>query len=239
LLRQIAGFVFDYIFTGKPRSLGGDHNAKLVEYGVARFGKMGHILGDEPLAILAAVHYFTNNTPWSLQYFLLEEVCTPNDTARGTALEHLGAYLLAAAFRLPRRLSDIFEFVGVSDLGNQRAHLVAIHQSSHGTLEYTPVDIFSSQQGTYILGHSARTEAETLSWLSDPKRVAFCFPAHTFGPDLILFLLLEDGTLLRVLLQFKYRSTMGPKATAEAYRTTDPSQFVSQLTNSGKPQARP
>jgi hypothetical protein len=40
LLRQIAGFIFDYIFNGKPRHVGSSNTDKLVEYGIARFGNL-------------------------------------------------------------------------------------------------------------------------------------------------------------------------------------------------------
>lgn len=243
LLRQIAGFVFDYIFNGKPRGLGSVNNVKLVEYGFARFGTSENVLADEPLPLLAATHHFTVRTPWNLDYFLLEGVSTSNDSARGTAVEQLGAYILALAFRSPRRLSDVFQFIGVNDLGKEAATLVALHKVNGGPV-CTPIDISSNQRGAYILGHSTRTEMESLSWVRDPKRTAFCFPVHTLGPDLILFLQLSDLSILRVLVQFKHinTKTMGPQDTADAYRTTDPSQFFSQskpIHKAASPQLRP
>jgi hypothetical protein len=205
----------------------------LVEYGVARFGLEGSVEGivaDEPLALLAAVHHFTTNSAWSFRHFLQDALSTSNDSSRGFAFEHFGAFLLAMAFRSPARLSSVFRFAGSNSLENENAQLVALHKTDGGGFVCNPVNIFSNEGPTYTLGHTARTELETLSWLHDPKRTVFCFPAKSVGPDAILVLELSDRRVVSVLVQFKQltKDTLGPQATAKAFETTDPQQFNSR-----------
>jgi hypothetical protein len=130
-------------------------------------------------------------------------------------------------------LSTVFQFVGAHELENEVAELVAIHKNDAGFV-CSPVDISSGMRPTYILGRTPRTEAETLSWLQNPQRTVFCFPAKTVGPDLMLFLRLSDNSIIRVLVQFKHenQNAMGPRDTADAFRTTDPNWFISCLAES-------
>ena len=192
--------------------MGGSDYEKLVEYGVARFGNLKDIIADEPLALLAAIHYFTTETPWSLSYLLIDGLCHPNEGARGIAFEQFGVYLLALAFRTPTRLSKVLKFAGKSEIRGEVGQLVAIHLNQAGEFVCHPVDITSDMRPTCILGRSPRTENGTLSWLKDPKGSVLCFPAHTVGPDLILLLQLSDSRIVRVLVQFKYTTsnTIGP-----------------------------
>lgn len=237
LLRQVAGFMLDYIFNGKPRNLGSLADERLVEYGVARFGDKKEIIVDEPLALLAAVHYFVTETSWSLRYFLKDGLTTANESARGIAFEHLGAYLIGLAFRSPARLSDVFQFIVSHELANEVAELVAIDKTDGGFV-CNPVDISSETGPTYILGRSPQTPEHTRNWLLNPGRTVFCFPAKAVGPDLILLLRLSsDHSLIRVLVQFKHLSgsNMKPYDTEIAFNTTDPNQFVSQFTRSSSP----
>jgi len=231
LLRQIAGCVFDYIFHGDPRDFIRPEDAKLVEYGVARFGHAkDRITTDEPLTLLAVAGHCTTHTGWSLSYFLQEGVTHSTASARGIALEYFGAYALALAFSSPTRLGDVFDFLGVNrDLENETGHLVAVHKQEESFVAY-PVDTKSSFLPTYTLGRKYRTSEETLSWLKDPDRVAFCFPAQNVGPDLILVLQLSDG-LLRVVVQFKHSMTnQSRQQTIDALESTDPRKLNSRAT---------
>ena len=200
----------------------------MVEYGVARFGlDKGSITADEPLALLAAANYFTNQTGWSLSFFLKAGLAHPNASARGYALEYFGAYALALAFSSPTRLGDVFKFLGAnSDLENETGHLVAVQKQEESFVAY-PVDAKSSSLPTYTLGRRYRTSEETLSWLKNPDRIALCFPGHIVGPDLILVLQLSDG-LLRVVVQFKHSmKDQDRQQTIDALGSTDPRKLNS------------
>jgi hypothetical protein len=230
LLHQVAGFIYDYIFNGKPRDLDGPDYEKLVEYGVARFSDRRKIVANERLALLAASNYFTKKAAWSLQYFLSDGISNSMEPARRIGIEYVGAYLLAAAFRTPTRLSSVFKFWGSNNLGNEKAQLVALEKTDQG-FQSIPVDVLSSVGPTYILGRTTSEEAETLSWLEDPQRCVFCFPSKSVGPDLLLVLRLSDEKLLRLVVQFKQINKTNPTSadTEDACRTTDPNQLISVL----------
>jgi hypothetical protein len=230
LLRRVVGFIFDYIFTGKPRELGGRDNEQFVEYGVSRFkGDYKSIVTDEPLALLATMHLFTTETPWNLQSFLWDALSNANECSRGYAFEHVGTYLLGLAFKAPIRLAKVFDFVVPSSLDNEVAELVALEKSPDGTFSCFPVDISSHTGPTYTLGCTPPDAEGTLAWLQDPKRTIFFFPAKTIRPDLIMILRLSNGMLLRVLVQFRniMAASIGPKQPTEAFRTADSKQFLS------------
>jgi hypothetical protein len=158
---------------------------------------------------------------------MTSELYTENDSARGFAFEYFSAYLLGLAFRTPTRLSEVFNFIGLNNISDQLAQLVAVYKVDENFIT-TPVDICSNRGPGYTLGHCCRTESETLSWFLDPQRTVFCFPYKTIGPDFVILLRLSDGRLLRVLVQCKHESknSLGPTGTFDALRTTDPSMFI-------------
>ena len=233
LLRQIVGCVFDYIFHGDSQGFIRPEDAKLVEYGIARFGHAKDLITiDEPLALLAVADYFIKHTRSSLPHFLQAGVTHSNRSARGIALEYFGAYVLALAFSSPTRLGDVFDFVGGnSDLENETGHLVAVHKQKKSYVAY-PVDIKSSSLLTHILGQKYLTSEETLSWREDPD---FCFPARSVGADLVLVLQLSDGPLLRVIVQFRHSmANQDSKETIDALESTDPRKLNScEKSNTG------
>jgi hypothetical protein len=246
-LYHIAGFVFDYIFTGKPRSLGGEPAEKLVELGFARFKRLKNAkdnkdaTADEPLAILAGTRYFASQN-MSLETFVLHGLTAANGPARGPAFEHFCAYMLALAFKSPTRLDSVFKFKTTTDIGEQEAQLVAVHRDGENKIIVHPIDITSQSRPTYLFGSSPSSEIETLRWLKDPSRTIFCFPSHTFGPDVVFVLRLADGTLLPILAQCKQLTQMALSAanTAEAFLSTHPSFFISrrEKDSSGKKATR-
>jgi hypothetical protein len=121
------GFIFDYIFMGKPRSIGGTNAQKLVEYGVARFvGNSADAVVDEPLALLAVTRYYNAESTWNLRHFLSEATYTLNDSARSFAFEHFIVHLLGLSFKSPTRLSDVFHFIVPNSIQDEKATLVAL-----------------------------------------------------------------------------------------------------------------
>jgi hypothetical protein len=239
LLYLVAGFVFDYIFTGKPRSLCGKTSEKLVELGFARFklqrnsNSDKHATADEPLAIMAAAYYFTSQT-LSLTTYLRHGLGSPYGTARGPAFEHFCAYLLALAFRAPTRLDSVFTFFHDTDIGEHEAQLVAAHVTEGNVIPY-PFDITSRSIPTYAFGSSPSSEIETLIWMQNPARTIFCFPGHTVGPDIIFLLQLADGTLVPVLVQCKQltQNSLSEAETAKAFSSIDPSSLISRVKDNG------
>ncbi|KAG8836664.1 hypothetical protein FRC18_010929 [Serendipita sp. 400] len=236
-LSTVASFVFEYIFTGKIRGLGGPEGDKMVEYGLSRFKGLSQdgsrtAETDEPLAILGLVS-FLSKQHLMLGRYLTDALNAANASIRGFAFEPFGAYLLARAFSSPRPLSDIFEFVGDSELKGESAELVTLKRLN-GTFTSTPLNINSELRSNHLLGHSPDTSEDTLGWLEDPQGSALCFPAHTVGPDLIFVLrLTSDGTCLHVCVQFKHTKRLGYQETMKAIHTTDPFNFLSECNGNG------
>ena len=231
LLITLADFVFEYIFTGKIRGLSGPIGDAMVEYGVSRFKKQ-EAQTDEPLAVLGLVT-FVERQELTLAGHLSRDLNTSSAAYRGVAFEPFGAYLLARAFSVPTRLSQVFKFVGgkkMKVLQNQLAELVTLEKVGDN-FRITPLQITTNLRPSHILGRSPSTAAETLEWLQNPQGSAFCFPANTVGPDLIFVLrLTKDNTVLRVCVQFKHTQQLSPQQTEKAIRTTDPSTFLSHKT---------
>jgi hypothetical protein len=254
-MQRIASCVFEYIFAGEPRSFGGLQAAALVECGLARFTQTVEGIVDEPIVLLAAADFFSMDT--SMQAILSAGLTSSDAAERGFAFKRFGAFLLARAFesqtesqtpqtpsgtpalsKLPTPpvsapqipLSSVFEFIGSTELRHESAHLVAIGRGVKNKYRCTLVKFSPSFGCNYILGQSLSSGDQTLEWLKNPKDTAFCFPDEDVGFDLILLLQLSDATVLRVLVQFEHISErlIGLVKTEDAFRMTDPLQFLSQ-----------
>jgi hypothetical protein len=219
------------MIAGKTRDLLGPKNEDLVEFGVARFVDIKDIRADEPIALLAAANYFSDRSPWTLEHFLIEGVGSHDGTIRGKGLEPVAAYLLGNQFPSLRPLSNIFTFANPDDpLRHRKGRLVAL-QRVDGKHIPISVDLTSPNQGaTWRLGCSPRSSSDFGEWLYDPDRLVFCFPAIRVGPDFILALLLDDGTLLWVVVQVKHytQDKLTPGQTTAAFKKTSPSLFTSE-----------
>jgi hypothetical protein len=219
----IARCLFEYVFTGKPKGVQGDIALKLVRSGFGRYttdsvtvinepmgwGYGGYrsytvtnaVVIDEPIALLAAAKSLPQ--PYrSLQHILLTHIASLRPGESNLASERFGAYLLGMAFQSPIKLSSVFTYTGRNATLHAAARLVAIHKDKK-TFQCRPVDF---SKPNYILGHSTSDEQQTLAWLRDPKGAVFCFPTKSVGPDLIFALQCSDGTILRVLVQFRCTS---------------------------------
>jgi len=231
LLPILADFVLEYTFIGKIRGLSGPIGDAMVEFGVSRFKKHA-AQTDEPLAILALVTLFEQEE-LTLAKYLTRSLNTSDAASRGIAFEAFGTYLLARAFSGPRRLSDVFKFVGRGKhkkLQKEVAELVTLEKVGDG-FQTIPIQIETNFRSNHILGRSPTMVRDTLEWLQNPKGSAFCFPANIVGPDLIFVLrLISDDTVLRVCVQFKHTKALSPQDSEKAIRTTDPSFFLSQKT---------
>ena len=182
--------------------MGGPDFEKLLKLGFLRFTSDTSGMADEPLAILAAMDYFSK-AEWTMKHFLHEAILNDVPSSRGFAFEPFATYPVLLAFSKPKVLSEVFSFQGVySSLWDMSAQLVAAHKVD-GKFTFHSVDISSVKRPIYCLGQSCTTERETLSWLQDPDNTVVCFPASKVGPDAIFLLRLQDETILPVLVSFK------------------------------------
>jgi hypothetical protein len=192
---------------------------------------MKNIKADEPLALLAVSNYYSQNTSWTYEHFLNDRITPDSDVVRGIGMDPFAAFLLGFQFSTFTPLSNVFEFVGADrPLFHRSARLVAL-QRVDGQLQIHFVDLSSPLKGTtYRHGHSPQTPREFADWVYDPNRIPFCFPPCLIGPDLVLALLLDDGTLLWVLGQVKHNTKkyIPPSECKDALRTTIPEFLYTQ-----------
>ena len=154
---------------------------------------------------------------------------TAVSSARGFAFEPFCAYLLARAFSSPTPLSNVFDFQGEYKHENELAELVTLEKGTNGDFTHIAFDINSNLRSSHAVGCSPSSSTDTLKWLQNAQRSAFCFPSNNVGPDLIFVLrLTNDNTFLRVCSQIKNREKLDHSRTEEAIRTTDPFQFCSR-----------
>lgn len=164
-----------------------------------------------------------------------------NAASRGISFEPFAAYLLALAFSVPTRLSDVFEFVGGSKaseaLQKLFGQLVTLEKVGD-KFKTTALNIKTNLRSSHALGCSASSVADTLEWLQNPQGSAFCFPANLVGPDLFFALRLTSDELssdklssnetIIVSAQIKHTSALEAAASEQAIRTTEPSTFLSR-----------
>ena len=228
LLRQIAGCVFDSIFKGKSRNIGGPYLERLVELGFLRFATIDNGKADEPLALLTAASCFSQTT-WTIEHFLREALSNTHDRDKGLPFQQFSTYALALAFKKPKVLSEVFSFLDNHSLAHKHAQLVAARKAND-EFRFFPVNISSPGAPIDYLGRSPSNEEETLSWMQNPNNTAFCFPTRNVGPNAILLLRLQDNTVLRVLVSFKQTEedpSSGPAM--DSFRATHPKMPLSPV----------
>ena len=93
--------MFDSIFKGKSRNIGGPDLERLVELGFLRFATIDNGKADEPLALLTAASCFSQTT-WTIEHFLREALSNTHDRDKGLAFEQFSTYALALAFKKPK-----------------------------------------------------------------------------------------------------------------------------------------
>jgi hypothetical protein len=231
---QVASCALNYIMTGVGRDVEEEYAELLVEYGLARFYSKGRIAAskiDEPLALLSFSQYCADPpVQWDLEQFLIDGLLPKNGVARGYALQPVVAFHLLKVFASPTPLSSVFVFLNDCDFAHSKAHVVAMCKNG-STFSFSPFDISSPHQPGYRMGCSPPSSWDFLSWLQDPAGIPGCFPYPLVGPDIVLLLMLEDGSLLRLIIQVKYRSkvTMSPGEIENALNSIDPACFISAM----------
>jgi hypothetical protein len=145
-------------------------------------------------------------------------------------METFAAYLLGFQFSDFVPLSNIFKFVG-QDCPLFKGHLVALHRVKGGWFQADPVDLSSPLcTATYLHGCSPGMSGEFANWLHNPCHLPFCFPPHDVGPDVVVVLLLDDGTFLWVVGQVKHHTTecLSSTFSSKALATMSPREFLMQ-----------
>ncbi|KAG8841132.1 hypothetical protein FRB91_005338 [Serendipita sp. 411] len=220
--RILADFVFGYLLNGRAREIPKSSCGKLVEYGFAWFGRKGEARIDEPLPLVGAANFFSTRFPWADNPKLKEALLNTSQSNKETAFSRVGAYLLAKAFRAPRKLTDVFQFWGPDDPKDATAELVVLQKTNRGFV-CEPVDIELTMPLDYRFGLTADDGEEVVSWFNDPKKSVFCFPPAIWGPGLTMFLRFSNGEVARLVVQFKPppKSSSDPEKVGNTAGATD------------------
>jgi hypothetical protein len=111
LLKQVAGFIADYISHRQPRQVDSNVGKMLVEHGVARFGQNKSVLMDEPLTLIAALRWLAESTGGRMRLLLVEALSAQTDIAKQAASKDANSHLTATI-----DLKELEEEQGPGDL---------------------------------------------------------------------------------------------------------------------------
>ena len=186
-----------------PVTLGKDEEA-YVEYGFARFvdSETKTVAVDEPLVLLAATYWINRNYGTSYKHFA-KQIQDHNPLSNG--FENYIAFCLDMALAKKPVIKDLFTFPGTPPTwAYMQAELVALHRIADDTIEISPVSHFGFSGPSLTLGVNAKSAEETSAWLNAHGHAAICFPHTSLGPDMLLVLKLDDGSMIWVAVQTKY-----------------------------------
>ena len=224
--------LYEQLLFGEYRlkAFAGADRALFVEYGFARHkAAIDEPLIDEPLAILAALHW-------------VEEKFSVFDTLRNDIDKHaprrngFEAYLvfyLREVFEKAPALHSVFTF------REDFAHLPWMHDEFELVTVFKPKDsaipqtsgsprvsIVTPTSGpSSNLGFSAKSDREVLDWISTNRgKNTFCLPPESFGPDILFFVKSKiSENLLLVMIQAKCCKSVDRETLLHGVRTVTPS----------------
>ena len=217
--------------------LNDDSTDLFIRYGFARHKEAETVI-DEPLAILAALHWV--NTRFSMFNSLRRDI--HKHSPRKNGFEAYLVFYLREVFKEARALDSVFtfreDFARRTDLAwrQEGFELVTVvnsnkPQGSVVTPSSSPpkVSVVTTSSGpSSSLGFSANSGQEVLEWISTNKgQSTFCFPPSTFGPDILFFIRSqqEPRRLLLVVVQAKKYGDVKKEDLIKGVRTTTPSWF--------------
>ena len=193
----------------------------LVELGFARFSdpKGLRTVVDEPIIILAAARLFeTIKFPLGAYFWQDEEFKKKGET--GHSYEGSIAYYLACAIDEETPLREILNFgAHVPGWANQAAGLVSISRRG-GKLEADQFNLREYKTATSALGCKHDGYAATVNWFRNPNSL-MCFPDNLMGPDIVLFIRLDSGLIVAVIVQCKSSEKLYRGRAASASSTLD------------------
>jgi hypothetical protein len=221
MLRSV---LFDQILYGSY-TLGDfetEDRRKFIELGFARHKPGNDTVIDEPLAILAAMHWLNTRSECSIFEYLRQSI--GKHSKRKNGFEAYLAFYLRKVFEVAPKLDTVFTFR--DDFActrekfpwqSEEFELVTVTESE--VSEAMPSCGPSSNVGLMA------SNDEVLEWISlNSRKFTFCFPPEAFGPDVLFFLRHKDTQgLLLVMLQAKNYETVDAKSLLEGVRTVTPS----------------
>ena len=224
LLDDLAHKIYTFILHGKtPTWLTG--HKPLVEYGVARFTRVGTertgITIDEPLALMSVIRYFESHA-----YSLVQHVRRGLREDKGTAMEEAVVLAMTTLLQNKRPLGSILTFRRKSPWDSLTAQIVA--RKSSGSFEDFPTDSLRVNPTFYAKGPD-----DVRHWL-ESREEAYCIPGNLMGPDMITRIRLSNGDVVSLFIQVKCHltgniKTLDAAVSAHAIRSLVPAKFFISL----------
>ena len=221
--------VYDQIYCGDYALTEFSEKEKesFIVYGFARHRDDKKVI-DEPLALLAALHWANRSTEFSLFKWACRDIA--NHSQHKNGFEVYLTYYLRKVFEETPELDAVFtfrsDFASRRDLAWQHEIVELVSVTDMENEPQICVTTLSSGPASNV-GFKAESDAEVLEWISTNRdRFTFCFPTPSFGPDLLFFVRsTRSKSLLLVVVQAK-RYEVVPKATLiHGVCTVTPSWF--------------
>jgi hypothetical protein len=157
---------------------------------------------DEPLVVLALSSLFERQPMSTRRDWIIRLFCTScNAPSSGFIFEEVMLLVLMEHFGGKfTALGDIFHFSQSSPLASRKVTLVAPGRTVEGVMQCCPVSWSAGSSDRF--GFRAKSPANVVEFLSDPKGKPFLFPDNHMGSDLTCFLQDErTKELILVVLQ--------------------------------------
>lgn len=179
---------------------------------------------DEPLVVLALSSLFERQPRSTRKDWIIRSLRTSRNSAfifeevmMLVLMEHFGGKFTA--------LGDIFHFNQSSPLASRKVTLVALRRTAEeGNRQCCLVSWNTGSSDRF--GFKAKSPANVVEFLNDPKGKPFLFPQNHMGPDLTCFLQDEQTKeLILVVLRAKLRKDIDVGAWQNALTSVLPEFF--------------
>jgi hypothetical protein len=179
----------------------------------------------EPLIILSLSSTFQEHTHTERKTWISNAISIANSgSVQGYVLEEL--ILFALMDKLGGdgdRLDSVFRFRKSSKLGSRKVRLISLIKGTDGVMYSCPVSW--TEGSSDCLGFKARSPADVLEFLADPKGKTFLFPCTHMGPDVVCFGVDEEGGIIAFLLQGKKTAKLSAETQIKAANSVAPQNF--------------
>ncbi|KAG8813540.1 hypothetical protein FRC17_001503, partial [Serendipita sp. 399] len=218
-LEELALIIYAYLTRGEHLPLS-EPRRYLVECALARFSSGGHIVVQEPMALVGIFQYFHKKTHKVTKYLRMQA-----QFSRGKAFEYIVLLAMTSILRDFCPLRNVFDFLDEHcDLANVEGRIVARESTGEFVSMHTP----SAEVATRVYNVAAVTK-----WIRHGTS-AWCLPDSYMGPDLLTWIELSDGRHILVAIQAKSYSsgnqtTVPADVTAATIDAVNPKFFYAGL----------
>jgi len=224
-----------WVLGGQPTAVEG-HMHDVIALGVGHLKtdipnewdpKMSYpVVIDEPLAVLALSSLFERQTWSKRRHWIVDSLRTSrNASSSGFILEEVMLLVLMEHFGGKfTALGDVFHFSQPSPLASRKVTLVALKRTAEGDMQCCPASWNTGASDRF--GFKAKSPADVIKFLNNPKGKPFLFPDNHMGPDLACFLQDEQTKeLILFVLQSKITEVLDAGTWQRALESTDPEFF--------------